>query len=262
MSYKKLSLSINENKIVIKFEKKFCAKILQYIIELMIRNISVKKNSVFIHASSFYYKNKLHIFPAWGGIGKTNLLIHFLNDNAIFFGDDLIIINSDGTVYPYLKPVNLLYYNFETFPDLLNNFKKINKILLKSLKFFQIIKKYFKRSYLVYGLFNVLIRKLENRLNVQIPFYKISKNQKLYSKFNNFNIYNLEKTFDDNIHLYKPNLDSLSKKLSICMYWERNYFADLISAYIYAFPEQKKYFEDLFHKEEILVYHILKKLIM
>lgn len=78
----------------------------------------VEHGSAFLHASGFEYNGKTIVVSAWGGTGKTNTLIEFLRRGAAYLGDDMLIIDRAGVVFPYPRPLNLFDYNIERFPFL------------------------------------------------------------------------------------------------------------------------------------------------
>jgi hypothetical protein len=71
------------------------------------------------HCSAVKHDGRVVIFPAWRDVGKTNLLLTFLPDGAQYIADDLCIVTDDGTVYSLPKRLNLLHYNFQEYPSLL-----------------------------------------------------------------------------------------------------------------------------------------------
>jgi len=66
----------------------------------------LRKGMTFIHASGVVWNEEAFIFPAWPEAGKTSLVVTLLkkNKDLKFIGDDMVIISSNGEVYPYLRP--------------------------------------------------------------------------------------------------------------------------------------------------------------
>jgi hypothetical protein len=68
------------------------------------------KNHTFIVASCFQPKNqdKATLISSIGGMGKTSAIFQALNTfGGKYLADDMVIINGNGTIYAYPKPVRL-----------------------------------------------------------------------------------------------------------------------------------------------------------
>lgn len=70
----------------------------------------------FVHASAVAFDQTGILLPAWGGTGKTSLLVRFLEDGAQYLGDDLALLSKDGILYSYPTRIRMFYYNFDEFP--------------------------------------------------------------------------------------------------------------------------------------------------
>lgn len=80
------------------------------IIEPLTNLILLNCDAAFVHASSIYADGKADILMGWRGTGKTNAILKDIESNDIW-SDDLAIIDSNGFVYPYLRPIRLYSYN-------------------------------------------------------------------------------------------------------------------------------------------------------
>ena len=105
----------------------------EIIIRLIIRHKLLQKQIVFIHASGIVLNGSGVIFPAWGGTGKTNTVINFLQDGAQYLGDDLILASADGNLFPFPEQISMFDYNFAAFPDLRKtlSYKKLGLFTFK-----------------------------------------------------------------------------------------------------------------------------------
>ena len=74
----------------------------------------------FFHASAVNYKGQSLLFPAWRHVGKTNLMLALLQDGAELIADDGVILFNTGEFMPFSRRMNLLYFNFLSFPELLD----------------------------------------------------------------------------------------------------------------------------------------------
>jgi len=88
------------------------------IIEYKARQRLIQEGQIMIHASGIKYNGNTIIFPAWRHTGKTNTLISFLQKGANYLSDDRVWVTEDGTVQGYPLPVQMLPYNYRSFPDL------------------------------------------------------------------------------------------------------------------------------------------------
>ncbi len=70
------------------------------------------------HASGVAFDGKTVVFPAFGGTGKTGLMLEFMIDGADFVADDHVLLGSDGAIAVYPRWIHLLEYNFRMFPEL------------------------------------------------------------------------------------------------------------------------------------------------
>lgn len=80
---------------------------------------AIKHKGTFFHASAIKYKGRNFLFPAWRHVGKTNLMLSFLRSGAELIADDGVILYKNGEFIPFSKRMNLLYYNFSAFPELI-----------------------------------------------------------------------------------------------------------------------------------------------
>lgn len=80
------------------------------IIEPFLQVLLLECNATFVHASSVYVNGKVDVLMGWRGTGKTNAILKNIDSKEIW-SDDLSIIDSEGYVYPYLRPIRLYSYN-------------------------------------------------------------------------------------------------------------------------------------------------------
>jgi hypothetical protein len=91
------------------------------IVEFVLNHLMVKKGWVFCHSSSFRFRDKVVLCPAWRNVGKTNLLLWFLLNGAQYIADDWCLLGGRGELQSLPKRMNLLYYNFREYQQLLND---------------------------------------------------------------------------------------------------------------------------------------------
>ena len=105
------------------FHTPFLAILVEYIIYVHL----LKINKILCHASGFVLNNSTILCPAWRNVGKTNLLLQFMDIGAKYISDDWCIIDAQGGIEMAPKRIYLLDYNLISFPDII---KKVNPKLL------------------------------------------------------------------------------------------------------------------------------------
>jgi hypothetical protein len=70
------------------------------------------------HCSAVSYNGNTIVFPAFGGTGKTGLMLEFMNAGAKYIADDHLLLGQNGRCVFYPRHVHLLEYNFGMFPEL------------------------------------------------------------------------------------------------------------------------------------------------
>lgn len=169
---RKACINVKPDHYEVIFENNFHPLIAFVLNEVLLRIIIVNYDLVLLHASSFKYKNQVFIINAFGGSGKTNLLLDVLEDNGIYLSDDLGFVDIMGNLYPYKKRINLLYYNFNYKKNVLkkiggsNILLQIYNILLRSSNTW-----YYKhlRLYKITG-------RLHNKLNIHVNYKDVTNN--------------------------------------------------------------------------------------
>ena len=89
------------------------------IVDYLIHFCLLQYGSTYCHSCAFEYNGTVIVCPAWRQVGKTNLLLSFLSEDVTYIADDWCVLNEDGTVNALPKRLNLLYYNFKQYPELL-----------------------------------------------------------------------------------------------------------------------------------------------
>lgn len=101
-----------------------------YVIETIMRyKLIMTKDTLLLHSSAVCYKDARIVFPAWGGTGKSNLLLALLENGAEFYADDLVFLNKDSQIAAYSKPLNLFNYNLKWFPEIKKTISMSRKFL-------------------------------------------------------------------------------------------------------------------------------------
>lgn len=101
----------------VEFNPHFFAIIMEYMTHFQL----LRRGSVFCHSSAFRLDGRGILCPAWRNVGKTNLLLQFLQNGAEYVADDWSVVQRDGRFRCLPKRLNLLYYNFDQFPEMLES---------------------------------------------------------------------------------------------------------------------------------------------
>lgn len=62
---------------------------------------------VFIHAGTVAFGNQLVLLPGESGTGKTTLVATMLRAGATYFSDEFAVVDRDGFIHPYPRPLRL-----------------------------------------------------------------------------------------------------------------------------------------------------------
>lgn len=88
------------------------------LLEGEIRKRAIDQGLAMIHASGVIFHGKTILMPAWRHTGKTNTMLNLLTRGADVLSDDRLFVDASGTARSYHLPINMLPYNFRSFPEL------------------------------------------------------------------------------------------------------------------------------------------------
>ena len=91
------------------------------VFEYLVSHLMVDSGHVFCHSSAFRFRDRVVLCPAWRHVGKTNILLSFLLWGAEYIADDWSVLKENGTLRSLPKRLNLLYYNFREYDELLGD---------------------------------------------------------------------------------------------------------------------------------------------
>jgi hypothetical protein len=61
----------------------------------------------FVHAGAVEYEGRAIIYPGYSFSGKTTLTEAFVRAGATYYSDEFAVLDSDGLVHPYPKPLSI-----------------------------------------------------------------------------------------------------------------------------------------------------------
>ena len=203
-----------------------------YVHEILMRYYATNFNIVFLHASAFEYNKKCYVINAFGGTGKTNLLLDILEDGGGYIADDLTAVDQDGNVYPYKKRINILYYNFDYKKNLLPTLGKPSWIL----KGIDLINNSKKSSLLYRFLLFRIEWKLKKRLNMKVDYKKIYDNiSKINLSYKADYFIWLERT-DNKTNSFPVDNNYIYDRVTLCLDLENRNFLDFDAYLGLVFP--------------------------
>jgi hypothetical protein len=236
--------TIFEKEVNIYVDEKFdCNKFFVYVLEPIIRmNLIANNDIVMLHSSAVGTKEGVLVFPAWGGTGKTNLMLELLSEGYDFYGDDLVLINQKGQVFSYLKPLNLFDYNLKAFPHIKLNkslrtiFVKVTRNIINNL--YKVCRFFFNQRSLIIRVLGILLDYSKPASNIKIDVSKLFPNIKKGNNSKAHIAFFLVKSSNDSLEYRKiNNIGELTNKIIGCHNYEWKKFEDIY--YIYQFSSGK-----------------------
>ena len=98
------------------FEYGFAQRELLSILEDVVFCKLIQLNALPVHSSAMRFRGKGFLFPAWGGTGKTSILLQALSKKDTLVSDEWNFV-MEGEVYPYCDEILLMYYDLLAFPE-------------------------------------------------------------------------------------------------------------------------------------------------
>ena len=237
-----------------------------YFVELFLRNLAPLSGISFLHASAFVVDETPVLIMAWGGTGKTSILLEMLKNGYDYLGDDLIPVTENGEVFPYTKRINLMHYNVK------DNKNIISRVLTKKIIFFSYALDFFsllERKSKSFRIFNYLSRKFRvyysDKLNIKESHFDIFPGTSKYAfsslPLDSAKLYFIERSNLTSCHevTLDKELEEIAKKMAVCLQWERQHFGDFMLATEFAFPSWAKHHKLYIKNEEDVIQSFIMK---
>ncbi len=85
----------------------------QFVLQLLF----AQRDMLFVHSAGITINDKGVVLPAACGVGKTSFVSEAAKIEGVkILGDDFVLLDSSGNVYPYPRPFGLRYYHRKSFP--------------------------------------------------------------------------------------------------------------------------------------------------
>ncbi len=65
------------------------------------------RDRVFVHAGAVAYRGTAILIPGMSFTGKTTLVAELVSAGAVYYSDEFAVLDQDGRVHPYAKPLSL-----------------------------------------------------------------------------------------------------------------------------------------------------------
>ena len=117
-----------------------------------------QQQKVLVHSAGVSIGGQGIILSAFGGIGKTAFTASILKEkNVKILGDDLVVLNKNGNLSAYQRPLGLYCYHKNLFPEY---FKSDTRFFLPNSKFsnkYKLLKRIFNKSLKILNLDELFI---------------------------------------------------------------------------------------------------------
>lgn len=209
------------------------------LLQAMINFYIPRYGLVFLHTASFSFNNKVYAIHAFGGTGKTEVMMKALFDGADFISDDLAIFDCDGNIYPYPRKIALHDYPFSNSELLffgLNNRMYNIKEKLKDCKG---------------RLSSRLYHRLRKKFNIKFHYSKITK-RKTDLKFYHVDYHYWMETSSSS-YVFSLSNDDFYRRMMFCMQNEFSTYINYDGYYGAVLPFWKSIREQYFNVLECVL---------
>ena len=82
-------------------------------VNLIIQLAIQRKGKTLVHSAAISYGGESVLFPALGGIGKTTIVSHAMQEGGSLYGDDMCIVDAKANLYPYPIDFSVYHYHYK-----------------------------------------------------------------------------------------------------------------------------------------------------
>jgi len=227
-------------------------------LEFLLRNLAPARNLAFVHASGVIHEGQGVLFPAWGGTGKTTMVLQFLEQGAGYLGDDTVLLDAAGVMYPRTSPLNIVIYNVQQFESWVLPFleHQVRRSYLNAKKARRlhnwIMTKPLGKS-LPARMFRLWIERMEEQVQQYIQPGNMFPQSQPGAPVHAGTVLFLTRTRGDEFTLTPGDPDTLANRMASCLRWERQGVSDQVLLYQFAFPQHRRLLQEMLaHEEQII----------
>lgn len=239
-------VNILSGQLTLTMHSKYSNELIFHIIFIFVRLFS---KLLFLHGSGAEINGKKIIFPAWGGAGKTNLMIALLEKGSRYIADDIVVIETDSnTVLPFQKTLSLLDYNFADNRRLVSHLSTEKRMMFFSWIFLQRIMGYpfLSNLPLIMKVVRHIGRLLRQRVDCSLEASLISTMPIVESPGTVSEVLYLQRINNGSFISIEPFAKSgFVEKMKLCLDRERSEMTKVINRLSYASEEFRKVNKDL-----------------
>lgn len=211
-------------------------RLVGYLLEPIAKIRALLHGHSFVHSSAVAIDKQAVLLCAWGNTGKTNLMLQFAVSGATMLSDDWSLLMSDGTVAGYPRPVNLMNYNLDIFPQLRSKLSKSKHIVYVLDRIFRHARaRYLPGWPSVLRVADLVERLLETGANARLPLesYDPSITGALAATAV-IEVHKVESGASES--LGSMDVNEAGRSATICFAYENIRFLQRIAEYSYAIP--------------------------
>jgi hypothetical protein len=99
------SLTAGDRRLADALDLDFALELLDFQLRVFLGRKS--RDTVFVHAGAVAHKGAAMVIPSFSFGGKTTLVAALVRAGAVYYSDEFALIDKDGLVHPYAKPLSL-----------------------------------------------------------------------------------------------------------------------------------------------------------
>jgi len=210
------------------------------ILQSIIRYRLIRHDIAYVHSSAVEYKGQGILFPAWGGIGKTSLLLRFMEDGARYMADDRVLVSSEGKMLIHNTALNLLHYNYKEFPRLRERLDMTKKVFFFANRFIERVSEAWLKWNSKRSFFNkviVAVRDLSNKtLWTEVDVRKVFPESGISIQTSLDKIFFMSRVAEEDFRVRPFSAEELARRMAACLRGDLNKMERAYQMFLFAFP--------------------------
>ena len=215
---------LSEDPVVVLYERGLMPAFVIYMTEPLVTILAARLGLALIHACCIVDKDRCIVFPSWGGVGKTSIVLHFMSQGFGYMADDWVFVGLDGCAYAYPRRIRIYSYNLKAFPWL-------KKKLKNKLKFIRMeVMDFFSRK-APWRFARIVFKKFT-------PYYSVHADQLfpgclIPRKKPISCVFLMRRGFVEKVSVREVSLDYVVDRVAAAFAFERNYFYQVYLKYLF-----------------------------